>query len=142
MAKPTHDDATVMLQLAQLMNTSGTQEALSWLWSDDFKREPKAYRPGSPEFNKLHLVLGAFETIGTLYKHQLINEDLLFDWLAVSMIWDRVRDHALAARKESGDAAIYENFELMASADQAWHSRHLAAVGATKPQSSAPSAQH
>lgn len=131
MAKPTHDDAMVLLELAQMMNTSGTRDALNWIWSDEFKRDPKDYRPGSPEFDKVHTVLGAFETIGTIYKHHLINEDLLFDWLAVTMIWDRVRDYALAARKVGGSDALYENFELMAKADQTWQTRHLAAVGAT-----------
>lgn len=142
MAKPTHDDAMILLQLAQMMTTSGTQDALGWLWSEEFKADPQAYRPGSPEFNKVHTVLGAFETIGTLYKHHLINEDLLFDWLAVTMVWNRVRDHVLAARKEAGSDALYENFELLAKADEAWQTRHVAAVGATAMPTSASSAKH
>lgn len=131
MAKPTHDDAMVMMQLAQMLSTPSTQEALDFIRSDEFKRDPQAFRRGTAESRKIQTVLGTYETIGTLYKHDLINEDLLFDWLAISAVWDHVRDYALAQRKESGTDALWENFELMAKADQTWRSRHTATVGAT-----------
>lgn len=131
MAKPTHDDATLMLQLAQMLTAPNVQEALDFAWSDEFKRDPQAIHRGTPESRKLQAVLGTYETIGTLYKHHLINEDLLFDWLAANMVWDRVRDYALARRKESGSDALWENFELMAKADEAWNARRMSAVGAS-----------
>ena len=36
MAKPTYQDATLMLQLAQWSTASGMQKATTFLWSDQF----------------------------------------------------------------------------------------------------------
>jgi hypothetical protein len=35
MAKPTHEDAVVMLQLAQWGAAIGLLEAANWMWSDE-----------------------------------------------------------------------------------------------------------
>ena len=39
------------------------------------------------------------ETIGALWKHGLLSEDLLFGWLWVSDVWERVQGLALAQRQ-------------------------------------------
>jgi hypothetical protein len=49
-----------------------------------------------------------------------MNEDLLFDWLAVDLTWDRMKSHALGWREEIGNPHMYENFEAMANAQRAW----------------------
>ena len=53
MAKPTYRDATLMLQLAQWQATLNVQEALNWMWSDqyvaDFEEFIKKYPWGSEE---------------------------------------------------------------------------------------------
>jgi len=36
MAKPNYQDATLMLQIAQWWATSGQNEAMNWMWSDQF----------------------------------------------------------------------------------------------------------
>jgi len=48
----------------------------------------------------------------------LINEELLFDWLAAYLVWDRVKGFALGQREESGEPRIYENFEALAKAQR------------------------
>jgi hypothetical protein len=116
MPKPTHDDAQIMLQLVQAWPV----EATDWIWSDEFVADPDEFAekyPGAgPQFSSLRGVLNWYETIGTLYKHGLLNGDLLFDWLAVYAVWDRVKEHALAWREEMGEPRMYENFEAMAKA--------------------------
>ena len=118
MAKPTHQDAELLLQLVQLHSTAGLSEAMNWIWSDhfilDYDNFIKKYPAGTYENIKVSKICGHFETIGTLWKHKLINEELLFDWLAVAMVWDRVKGFALGVRQESGEPRIYENFEAMA----------------------------
>jgi hypothetical protein len=49
----------------------------------------------------------------------LLNRELLFDWIAVAMVWNRIKGFALGARKEAGEPRLYENFELMAKDDKA-----------------------
>jgi len=120
MSNPTHQDAILMLQLMQLHSMAGLSEAMNWIWSDqfilDYSDFVKKYPIGSEENIKVSKICGHFETIGTLWKHNLINEELLFDWLAVSMVWDRVKGYALGVRQVSGEPRLYENFEAMAKA--------------------------
>ena len=127
MAKPTYQDATLVIQLSQLVATSGTQEAVNWLWSDEFIPDytefATKYPPGSEGFLKANKVLGYFETLGTLYKHGLLNEDLLFDWVAVSMVWGKIKGYALGTRREAGEPRLYENFEAMVKANAEYDAR-------------------
>jgi hypothetical protein len=94
------------MQLAEWQTGSGLPMALSWLWSEGFAPEYGAFQqihpPGSDGDRMATLICTYFETVGALYKHGLINEDLLFDWLAVSLVWDRINFEALAtAHKRS-----------------------------------------
>ena len=118
MAKPTHKDAELMLQLVR----SWPIEATDFLWSDEFVADPGelATSLDGQAVANIRAVLNMYETIGTLHKHDLLNEDLLFDWLAIDLTWDRVKGYALAWRAEIGNPHMYENFEAMASAQRTW----------------------
>ena len=122
MAKPNYQDATLMLQLAQWGAASGLSEAVNWMWSDQFIPEytefVKKYPPGSEGFANASKICGWLETIGTLYKHELFNEELLFDWLAIGLIWDRIKGFALGYREQTGEPRMYENFAATAKAQQ------------------------
>lgn len=122
MAKPTYEDATLMIQLAQLGIDWGIQDATNWLWSDqyisEYEKFIEKYPPGSEGFSNATKICGWFETIGTLYKQGLFNEVLLFDWLAVFPVWERIKGFALGWREQSGNTRIYENFEALANANQ------------------------
>lgn len=111
-----------MLQIAQWGAASGANEAANWIWSDQFIPDYagfiEKYPPGSDGFAKVSRVCGWYETIGTLYKQGLINEELLFDWLAVYLVWDRVKGIALGQRAQLGEPRIYENFEALAEAQR------------------------
>ena len=118
MGKPAYEDANVMLRLVN----SWPVEASDWIWSDEFIADHREYLERHPEgegFSNIRMILNWYETIGTLYKHGLINEELLFDWLAVDAVWQRMKSHALAIREESGEPRMYENFEAMAEAQRA-----------------------
>jgi hypothetical protein len=118
MAKPTHEDAVVMLQLVH----SWPVEASDWIWSDEFTPDYAEYSAsnpdGGPAFANVRAILNWYETIGTLHKHGLISEELLFDWLAIDAVWERMKSYALAWREEMGEARMYENFEAMAKAQR------------------------
>jgi len=122
MTKPNYQDATLMLQLAQWGAALGQNEAMNWMWSDqfiaDYAEFVKKYPPGSEGFANASKICGVFETIGTLYKHRLFNEELLFDWLAIDLVWDRIKGFALGVREQTGEPRIYENFEAMAKAQK------------------------
>lgn len=123
MAKPTHEDATIMLQLAQWGAAIHLDEAMNWMWSDAFITDGPSFwarhPAGSEGAQRLRTIGNYYETLGTLWRQGLFNEDLIFDWLAVSMVWARVKDCFLVTRKEAGLPALWENFEALANAQSA-----------------------
>jgi hypothetical protein len=120
MSEATQQDAQLLVQLAELGFASGATESSNWVWSDDFVADPeeffKRYSLGSEEHGHVLAVARYQETIATLWKHELLNESLLFDWLAVYPLWERMKGILLAMREESGVPQLWENFEAMAEA--------------------------
>ena len=122
MSKATHQDAMLMLQFAQWGTTMGIQGALNWFYSDEFETDYEAFKekypPGSEGYGKALKICGWYETLGTLYKQGLFNEELLFDWLFVKGPWERIKGFATGLREESGSPRMYENFEALANAQK------------------------
>ena len=120
MAKPGYEDAQIVLKLMDMWPA----EESNWIWGGEFTPDPAEFeaRHGGDDaaHAKIRGIINWYESIGALYKHGLLNEDLLFDWLAIDAVWDRVKSHALAIREESGNVHMYENFEAMANAQQSW----------------------
>ena len=124
MAKPTHEDAMIMLKLMEVGGDMGLNEAFSVIWSDGFPSDAKAFKErfplGSRESTVVHGSLRWYETIGTLVRNGLFNEDLLYDWLSIASVWERLKPIALEMRQNSGQAALWENFEYIAGRQAAW----------------------
>ena len=118
MSVPTPQDAQLVVQLAQLAAVQDLDKAVAWLFAHKMPTEPAAFGERYPAGSKGHrhatAVLNYVETIGALWKHELLNEELLFDWLSVSGVWERVKGLALAQRKEYGEAHLWELVEAMA----------------------------
>src|SRR3978361_2117397 len=95
MTRPGYEDATMMMRLAEWHTASGLPAALNWLWSDNFVPEYQAfvhrYPAGSDGDRIVSQICAFFETVGALYKHGLVNEELIFDWLAVGPVWDKLK---------------------------------------------------
>jgi hypothetical protein len=106
----THDDAVLVVELAKWGALSGLGEATGKIFADDF--DPDAAELGDPE---VRLVLGFFETVATLVKNDLLDRELVYDWLWVAGPWDRVGPAAIRAREAAGVPYLYENFEALAS---------------------------
>lgn len=122
--KPTRDDATLMLQVAQVGALRGLDTASNWVWSQEFVPDyagfVEKHPPGSQGYGRARLVATHYETLGTLWKNKLINQDLLFDWLLVTAIWDRMKGFVLGERKQANQPKLVENFQKMAAAQARW----------------------
>jgi hypothetical protein len=106
----TYDDASLVVQLLRWDSESGVSEALAVIFSDLFDGEKAA--PDDPNVRKV-LMFG--EAIGALVKNNVLDRDLIRDIYWFDGIWSRVKFHALAAREEENEPALYENFELLVS---------------------------
>jgi hypothetical protein len=118
MAEATREDAQLVVQLAELGTRLVHPQARGWIWSDEFVADAdefyEKYPPGSVEFDYVSGMAAWYETIGTLWKHGLVNEELLFDWLYVTGMWERLKEILVAQRRNTPQ--LWENFEAMAEA--------------------------
>ena len=104
------EDATLMVELAKWGAMIDLGEASRTIWADDF--DPDAAEVTDRE---VQTQLVFFETVGTLVKNGLLDRDLVYDWLWVAGIWERVRPAATRARERSGVSQMFENFEALAA---------------------------
>jgi hypothetical protein len=111
MTPPTQVDAQLMIQIAQWGTSMGLEEALTEIFSPDF--DANAEDAVSSPLVRRVLTFG--ESIGTLTKNDLLNEELVKDWIWVEGLWARVGPAALRQREAMGEPRLYENFEALAS---------------------------
>ena len=105
-----HEDAMLLVELAKWGSMIGIDEASRTIWADDF--DPDAAKASDPP---VQATLLYFETIGTLVKNELIDRDLVYDWMWVEGVWNRVEPAAKRSREKSGVPQMYENFEALAA---------------------------
>jgi hypothetical protein len=107
---PTYEDANLVVQLAQWATALGVNEAFPAIMEDDFDPEIADALNDTP----VRTMLTFFETVGTLVKNDVLNRELVRDWLWVEGVWTRVEPAALAARERLHEPRLYENFEALA----------------------------
>jgi hypothetical protein len=105
-----HEDAALLVQLAQWGSTMGLEEAQQAMWSDTF--DPQTATADDALVTRI-LTFG--ETIGTLTKNGVLDTDLVLDWLWVAGMWSRVGPAALKLRDKHGVPELFENFEALAA---------------------------
>jgi hypothetical protein len=110
MSSPTHEDAQLMVQLAQWGTALGIEQAMPELLADDF--DPDAADANTNPSVRKVLMFG--ESIATLTKHELLSKELVNDWLWIEGLWSRVGPAALKAREKFGEPRLFENFEALA----------------------------
>ena len=104
------EDAALLVQLAQWGATMGLEEAQQAVWADGFDPET-----ASVDDVLVSRVLVWGETIGTLTKNEILDTDLVLDWLWLAGMWSRVGPAAIKLREKHGVPELYENFEALAS---------------------------
>ena len=105
-----HDDAILIVELSKLGAMLGIPEVARVIFADDF--DPNAVELSDPGMQKM---VNFFETIATLVKNDLLNRDLVRDWVWVGGIWERLGPAAKRARERTGFAGLYENLEALAA---------------------------
>jgi len=104
----TREDAYLLVQLLRWGSESGVDQAMRTIFSPEF--DPETEPMESPTVAR---VLAFGEAVGTLVKHDLLDAELVWDFLWVEGIWTKVSRHALAAREAEHEPRLYENFEAL-----------------------------
>jgi hypothetical protein len=107
------EDAKLVVELAKWGTMIELQDATNVVFADDFD-------PDSADVTDrpVQTILLFGETLGTLVKHGLLDRGLVYDWLWVSGLWEKVGAAALRSREKLGVSQLYENFEALASEQQ------------------------
>ncbi len=120
------DDAQVLLRCAELFQEMNLGEVSGWVHGEGFPTDYSAFvadhPQGSERYGELMRYAGYYETVATLWKHKLFDEDLLFDWMLVP--WKRVSGILLGIRENLGVPRIWENFEALGMAQDRWEADH------------------
>jgi hypothetical protein len=104
----TREDATLIVELAKWGSMIGLREASEAIWADDFDPETAEARDAH-----VRAMLTWYETIGTMVKNDVFDRDLVYDWLWVAGVWERVGPAALRMREQTVPQ-MFENFEALA----------------------------
>jgi hypothetical protein len=117
------NDADILLRLDELADKPGTREAFLWsrkLFEGMQKgEEPKEIASNSSDHEKYGRIATFFETVGTLAKHGLIKENLLYDRWLIYPFWNLFKITVKADRKRISPL-IAENFEWVAKRNKRW----------------------
>jgi hypothetical protein len=104
----THDDAVLIVQLSQLAASLGVNKAVRTILAPDF--DPHAVEIDDPD---VQTILNFSETVATLVKHELLDRELVQDWIWLAGFWERLGPAAERARRRIGAASLYENLEAV-----------------------------
>lgn|SRR5512133_523957 len=107
----THDDAMLIVELSKWGAMMGLPDASRMIFSEGFD-------PDTAEMTDLgvQVVLAFNETVATLVKNDLLDRDLVYDWIWVAGTWSRVCGAAERARERTGASNLFENYEQLALA--------------------------
>jgi hypothetical protein len=84
------------------------------------------YPRGGEDYELFSNLIIFWETVGSLMKHGLLNEELAFDTFLDAPPWKKVETAFLALRKEKGKELEAENIEFAYRQSLQWFARNLA----------------
>src|SRR3954452_6940350 len=106
----THEEATLLMRVAQYATGVGFQEGTKAIFAEHFN--PEAVDARDPH---IYPILTVGEMLGTFVKNDLLSRELVLDLFWVSGLWARVGPAALKAREGAGEPRLFENFEALAA---------------------------
>jgi hypothetical protein len=127
MAKqPTWEDADLLMRLDELAARDETRKAIDWFRTTHLGSEAPNVHPilrDAPEFVYVNRFIELFETMGTLVKFHLLNEELVHDRWMVRSVWQFLKPTIERERRTIGSPTLAENFQWLAERNQAWAER-------------------
>lgn len=120
----TRQDALLIIEFSRWANEWGFHDSNRWIREhrsmlESFETFSSSCPRESEGFMHVHTVLGYYENLGLFFKHGVIDEALLLDWLDFVGPWDSVLGAlALGLREASAEARAWENFEALVDAQR------------------------
>lgn len=118
MSGASQQDAMVLLELGRVSAIRGMPSPLSWLSGAEFDRDYSSFRrkfpPGTEMYDTAMTIVQHFDSLGVLWKHGLVEEDLAYDWAPIELVWELIQGFVLGAREELRAPIFGAHFEMMA----------------------------
>ncbi len=116
----------MLMRLDELAARDETRKAIDWFRTTHLGSEAPNVHPilrDSPEFVYVNRFIELFETMGTLVKFHLLNEELVHDRWMVRSVWGFLKPTIERERRTIGSPTLAENFEWLAERNQTWADR-------------------
>jgi hypothetical protein len=121
--RPTWEDADLLLHFDDLAAREETRKAIDWFRGSHLGSDDPNYHPilrDAPEFVYVSRFIELFESMGTLVKFGLLNEELVHDRWMVRAVWDFLKPTIDRERRTVRSPTLAENFEWLAERNRAW----------------------
>ena len=113
--EPDRDDAWMLLRLLEIWIADPMAEARNFMRTmppgRTFAELREEYPPGTKEFRHIDTVLVFWETVGSLLKRGLLNEELAFDTFLDAPPWPKMEVAVHSLREERNTDLECENLE-------------------------------
>lgn len=126
--RATWEDADLLLRIDELAARGETRQALDWFRKNHLGLEGHGVHPiprDAEEFEYVYRFVELFETVGTLVKHEVLNEELIHDRWMSRAAWDFLKPTIVRERRLAGPA-FAENFEWLAERNRDYATRRAA----------------
>ncbi|MGA9530208.1 MAG: hypothetical protein WBS24_18990 [Terriglobales bacterium] len=125
MAKPTHEQAQLQLELFDLRREAKLREARDWFMKnyfvESFEEAMKIGGPGTPAGTQAFMVMSYWDMACSYLNHELLHEDLFFESNGeFFMVWERAKAMASGFREQFGAKHFLANMEEAAGRYEAW----------------------
>jgi hypothetical protein len=125
---PNRADLEILLRIMEIYVSDPVRKARGlWRAMPDgltFDELVERYPRGSDDYELFGTIMIFWETIGSLMKHGLLNEELAFDTFLDAPPWKKVEVAFLSLRKEEGKALEGENLEFAYRRSLKWMERN------------------
>ena len=124
---------TILNEVRERMEAPDFREAFLFVLREmpRLSQDPQTRRrmlevPLPVEFTHARTVANFFENLGVYVKHRALRDDVLCDMWggAIARSWEALGPMIYGRRRVTGDEAIYEHFESLAVAAQAFRKRY------------------
>ena len=126
-ATPDRADADTLLRLLEIYLSDPVRRARNfWRTIPDgltFAELREKYPPGTEPYEHIDAMMIFWETVGSLIRHGLLNEELAFDTFLDAPPWKKIEVAARTLREERQNPLELENLELAHERAQQWMAR-------------------
>ncbi|MGI0129018.1 MAG: DUF4760 domain-containing protein [Thermoplasmata archaeon] len=124
--QPNWEDADLLLRFDELAAQEETRKAIDWFRGTQLGAEAPNMHPilrDAPEFVYVSRFIELFETMGTLVKFQLLNEEIVHERWMVRSVWKFLQPTIERERRTINSPTLAENFQWLAERNQAWSAK-------------------